>query len=274
MSDLYVNGSSFATGWNEEYQHMSTVTPAPSYAEFLAEKLGADKLYKHCYNGKAPQSSIDQTIEFCEAYNTKYGSTDNLKVVIELTILRYKQWKPIKDKTGELVQPVAYIQYEDIRSHNHYFLKRKLLDSLEEVVEEVAASDIPASEIEKFYAEMIDWYPPGKQFEMRTAMKYFDAAMEHFDRLTEYCNNNNIDYLAWWIPGKRNPQTRYRRTIDGVSKKYGKRIVSPGYFCGQEIAANDVTSYRGHPGIAGHKEIAQNIFDYACSNNLLGANHG
>ena len=69
----------------------------------------------------------------------------------------------------------------------------------EEVVEEVAASDIPASEIEKFYAEMIDWYPPGKQFEMRTAMKYFDAAMEHFDKLTEYCNNNNIDYARQQI---------------------------------------------------------------------------
>ena len=82
MSDLYVNGSSYATGWNEEYKDLKFVTPAPSYADFLAELLESDQLYKHCYNGKPPQSSVDQTIEFCNAYKQKHGSLENLKVVI------------------------------------------------------------------------------------------------------------------------------------------------------------------------------------------------
>ena len=77
MSDLYVNGSSYATGWNEKYADLKFVTPAPSYANFLADMLGIDQLYKHCYNGKPPQSSVDQTIEFCNAYKQKHGSFDN-----------------------------------------------------------------------------------------------------------------------------------------------------------------------------------------------------
>ena len=274
MPDLYVNGSSFATGWNEEYQHMSTRTPAPSYAEFLAEYLGATSLYKHCHNGKAPQSSVDQSIEFCNAYKEKYGSTDNLKVVIELTALRYKQWSLIKDKKGEWVQPVSYIKFDDIRDYNHYYIKRQLREDLHEDVVEVAEEDIAAKEIKKYKDEMDEWFPPGKQFDMNNVMKYFNTAVEHFDRLTGYFQKNNIDYLVWWVPGKRNPQTRYRRTLDGVSKRYQPNFVSPGYFCGQEIVDQDETSYRGHPGIPGHKILAKNIFDYACSNNLLGAHNG
>lgn len=274
MSDLYVNGSSFATGWNEEYQHMSTKTPAPSYAEFLAEQLGATSLYKHCHNGKAPQSSVDQSIEFCDEYRKKYGSTDNLKIVIELTALRYKQWSLIKDKKGEWVQPVSYIKFDDIRDYNHYYIKRHLKEDLNEEVVEVPVYDLPAAEIKKYEDEMNEWFPPGKQFDMINVMKYYNTAVGHFDRLADYFRKHNIDYLVWWVPGKRNPQTRYRRTLDTVSKRYQPNFVSPAHFCGQEIVDDDKTSFRGHPGIAGHKQLAKHIFDYACAHNLLGANHG
>lgn len=274
MSDLYVNGSSYATGWNEEYKDLKFVTPAPSYADFLAELLGSDQLYKHCYNGKPPQSSVDQTIEFCNAYKQKHGSLENLKVVIELTTARYRQWQQIKDKNGKDVQPVSFPASDNILELTLYFMRRYMdNDTLQEHGEEIAITDIPESELQKYYDEVKMWYP----FEMTSVAsrkeiwKFVTDCVMHLSRGIKYFEDNNIDYVFWWVNG-RTPGTR--KILGGISENLGPRVISNKKFNGTDIVDPDPESFNGHPGRTGHKKIAQGIFDYACEHNYLGTNNG
>ena len=270
MSDLYVNGSSFATGWNEEHKDSKLNTPSPSYAEFLAEILDA-KLYKHCYNGKPPQTAVDQTIEFCEAYKEQHGSFDNLSVVIELTAIRYRQWQKVKTVNDELVQPISFVSREDIRDLELYFVKRHMNEDLSEYTEEVSINDILESELQKYYEEVEMWYPVGRQFSHEEIFKHINEAISHFTRAKKYFEDNSIDYLFWWVPGKT---ARTRKILGGISEHLGPRFLSNKIFYGTSVCDNDPDAYRSHPTIEGHKKLANALIDYATERNYLGINHG
>ena len=277
MSDLYVNGSSFATGWNEEYQDLKFVTPEPSYADHLAKLLGSNTLYKHGYNGKPPQSTVDQTIEFCEAYKQKFGSLDNLKVVMELTTARYRQWQKIKDNNGDPVQPVSFPSNDDIRELTLYFMRRYFDSStLQEHGKEILMSDIPESELTKYYEEVVMWYPFGADkmtgiASRQSLWKFLENCNGHLTRGINYFEENNVDYVFWWVNGRT---AGTRRLLGGLSKKLGPRVISNKVFNGTDIVDADPNSFRSHPSKDGQIKIAQGIFDYACEHNYLGTNNG
>ena len=277
MPDLYINGCSYATGWNEEFQDLKFVTPEPSYADHLAKLLGSDTLYKHAYNGKPPQSSIDQTIEFCEAYKQKYGSLNKLNVVIELTTARYRQWQKIKDKDGNDVQPVSFPSTENIHELRLYFMRRHFdTDTLQEHGKEIPMSDIPESELSKYYDEVNMWYPFGAEkfgnaADRQSLWKFLENCHGHLSRGITYFEENNIDYMFWWVNG-RTPGTR--RLLGGLAKKLGPRVISNKVFNGTDIVDADPNSFRDHPSKDGQIKIAQGIFDYACEHNYLGTNNG
>jgi hypothetical protein len=270
MSDLYVNGSSFATGWNEEYQEYNLVTPSKSYAEFLAESLDS-KLYKHCYSGKPPQSSVDQTIEFCKAYKEKYNSFENLKVVVELTALRYRQWQPVEMVNGEYAQPVAYVAREDLSKWEVYFIQRSIDSDLIEHIIEIPADQITKEGFEQYYKELEMWYPTKEYASDRELQKHIMTAHGHLSRGKEYLEENNIDYLFWWVPGK---QRRLRLVVSGVSASLGPGFLQNKIFYGTSVCDNDPESFKGHPTIAGHEKISSALLDYASNHNLLGYSNG
>lgn len=277
MSDLYVNGSSFATGWCEEYEELYFVTPNPSWADYLAELLGSETLYKHGYNGKPPQSTVDHTIEFCEAYKAKHGSLDNLKVCMELTTARYRQWEKIKDKDGNLVQPVSFPSVEDIRELVEYFMIRYMdPETLEEHSKIILREDIPEEELAKYYKEVLWWYPFGPDkmtgiASRKTLWKFLANCQEHLSRGIEYFEENNVDYMFWWINGRT---AGTRRTLGSLSKSLGPRLLSNKIFNGTNIVDADPTSFRGHPSNDGHRKIAQGLFEHAAEQNFLGAKNG
>jgi len=270
MSDLYVNGSSFATGWNQEYEDSKLNNPSQSYAEFLAEILDA-KLYKHCYNGKPPQSSVDQTIEFCEAYKQKHDSFDNLCVVIELTAIRYRQWQKVKTTNGELVQPVSFVKKEDLTDLELYFIKRHINDDLTESTEEVSINNVLPEELSKYYKEVEMWYPPGRQFSHEEIFKHIGEVTSHFTRAKEYFEQNNIDYLFWWVPGRT---ARTKKILGGIAEHLGPRFLSNKIFYGTSVCDNDPDAYKDHPTIEGHKKLATALINYASERNYLGTNNG
>lgn len=277
MSDLYVNGSSYATGWNEEFENLKFVTPAPSYADHLAELLGSDTLYKHGYNGKPPQSTVDQTIEFCEAYKAKHGSLDNLNVVMELTTARYRQWKQIKDKDGNSVQPVSFPSNEDMRELTLYFMTRYMdQETLQEHGKEIPIENISKEELLKYKEEVMWWYPFGESkmggiASRKTLWKFIEDCVGHLSRGIKYFEDNNVDYVFWWVNGRT---AGTRKILGGISENLGPRVISNKVFNGTNIVDPDPKSFRGHPSAEGQKKIAEGIFKYASEHNFLGINNG
>tara|TARA_Y100001972_G_scaffold45349_1_gene56027 strand:+ start:267 stop:1079 length:813 start_codon:yes stop_codon:yes gene_type:complete len=270
MSDLYVNGSSFATGWNEEYQDYNLVTPSKSYAEFLAERLNSN-LYKHCYGGKPLQSSVDQTIEFCKGYKEKYGTFENLKVVVELTTLRYRQWQPVKMLNGEYAQPVAYVNRADINQWEVYFIQRSMDSDLTEHTKEIPADQITKEGFEQYYDELEMWYPTGEYASDKELQKHITTAHGHLSRGKEYLEENNIEYLFWWVSGKHR---RLRFVISGVSESLGPRFLPNKVFYGTSVCDNDPNAFKGHPTLEGHDKISVALLDYASKHNFLGQGNG
>jgi hypothetical protein len=134
-------------------------------------------------------------------------------------------------------------------------------------------SDISESELQKYYDEVKMWYP----FEMTSVAsrkeiwKFVTDCVMHLSRGIKYFDENNIDYVFWWVNG-RTPGTR--KILGGISENLGPRVISNKKFNGTDIVDPDPESFNGHPGRTGHKKIAQGIFDYACEHNYLGTNNG
>lgn len=278
MSDLYINGASFAAGYSKENTtHFPGVSP--SYATYLKDYIQPERFWNHSYTGKPPQSSVDQTIDFCELYKEKYGTTENLAVVIELTAVRYKQWSTLTSINNDTIQPVSYVEsfakLEDLDSPENFklwFLKRHLDENLDQHCEEVSLDYIPDEEMEKYYEEVTQNYPPRKHHHRSEVFKHIAEATDHFNRGKQYFVENNINYLYWWVPGKHK---QGRMILDRVAQNVGKNFIPCSYLSGQNLVHTDPgETYRHHPSREGHMQIANTIMTYAKENNIEGFSNG
>ena len=105
----------------------------------------------------------------------------------------------------------------------------------------------------------------------KTLWKFLANCQEHLSRGIEYFEENNVDYMFWWINGRT---AGTRRTLGSLSKSLGPRLLSNKIFNGTNIVDADPTSFRGHPSNDGHRKIAQGLFEHAAEQNFLGAKNG
>lgn len=270
MADLYINGSSFASGWGKGYDDTMTITPLDSWAKYFKESFQPENAWIDAIVGKSIGMTARDTITFCEKYKEKYGSLDNLNVVLEFTTPRYRHWSALNTVDGKSAYPIAHIRHDNMNATQHYFMRREFIDnSLTYADTFVHEEEIVPAELEKWKQDLNKWYFGG--WPIQHFMAY---ATEEISATQKYLNENNVNYVMWWCVGRtrlgKTLVERYTRTL------YRKaRMVKPSQMNGHEVAETvSLESYKGHPDAKGHKYIADFLLKHIEENNLFGANNG
>ena len=270
MADLYINGSSFASGWGKGYEHQMTITPLDSWAKYFVETTQPDNYWIDAIVGKSIGMTARDTIFFCEKYKEKYGSLENLNVVLEFTTPRYRHWDPVNMINGDKAYPIAHIRHDNMNATQHYFIKRDWIDfSLSYAETFVHDEEIVPEELEQWSRKVKEWYFSGWPIQ-----KFMAYAVEEITATMKYLDANNVNYAMWWCVGRtklgKKLVERYTRTL----YKNG-RYIKPSLMNGHEVAETiSHESFKGHPDAVGHKYISDYLVNYINENNLFGETNG
>ena len=270
VDNLYINGSSFASGWGEGYEDTMTVTPLPSWVTYFNDLTSPNKLYLDALVGKGVGTTCRDTIAFCKKYKEKHGSCDDLNVILELTVCRYRHWDPIKSLSGEDIIPVAYIAWQDVNTTSYYFIKREFNDdTLLYTNTIVGEHDLVPEELAIWKKELSDWF-----FGIDHYLAYLEYGKKEVSRMTRHLDKENIKYAIFWCVG-RGPM--FTRVMDRGFRKEMKdnKMIPLNIMNGQTLAFNESNDngYRGHPDSKGHMFLAKFLRDWISENKLFERTH-
>jgi|TARA_B110000971_G_C20035898_1_gene514116 uncharacterized protein YneR len=261
---LYVNGTSFATGWNKGFEDTYDVAPTFSWVTYLTESIKPKQLYLDAIVGKSIGMTCKDTRLFCEQWIEKHGSLDNLNIMCEFTTPRYRDWDTVKAKNGDDIHPIAHISYEDLNLTEHYFVKREwdndtMLFTNTRIGQHELEDGVEAEWVKKKDA----WYFGGHQ------IQYFMMyAYEEILALKTFLNEHNASYCMFWCVGR----TRLGKVlVDKYMKPLyrDKRLIKTSIFNGHETAATQsIEEFKGHPDEQGHKFMADFIEAYIIKHDL------
>lgn len=262
VDNLYINGTSFATGWGKGYEDQKTVTPRNSWVTYFSQSTKPNKLYLDAIVGKGIGRTCRDTIAFCEKYKEKFGSLDNLNIILEFTTPRYRHWDPLKTINGDEAYPMAYISHGSLWETDHYFVKRDFNDNTLEFTDTIIPNDaIDPVQYDAWKKELHEWYFGGQGIPF-----YMVYASNEINPLKTYLSNNNAKYIMFWCVGATN-----------VGRKLVDRYMRPLYSDGRLIATQQLSGHRiakeesdechqGHPDDKGHKFLADALENYINEN--------
>lgn len=264
MADLYINGSSFASGWYKDHESIK-ITDYPSWVKHITESLKPDRVWNDALKGKSIGMTARDTVSFCEQYKEKYGSLENLIVINEYTTPRYRHWEPVSTMDNQLVYPIAHISHSSLHETEHYFVKREWdNNTLTFTNTHIPDEDIHPDVFNKWKKEMEKWYFSG------WPIQYFmEYATNEILPTMKYLEENNVRHVMWWCVGR----TRLGKALvqKYTRKLYTKKkFIKPTEMNGHEVAETiSKEPYKGHPDTIGHKYIADYILKHAKEHNLF-----
>ena len=269
MADLYINGSSFASGWGKGYEDIKGITPLDSWTKYFQQHIQPDNTWIDAIPGKSIGMTARDTVKFCKHYKEKYGTLDTLNVVLEFTTPRYRHWDELNTVDGKTAYPVAHLSRTNIRETIHYFIRREFNEhDLAHNDTVVNDEEIVPEELNQWKKQVDAWYfgkqPPGF---------YMNYAVEEISAAQQYLNDNNVNYVMWWCAGRSKMVSalieRYTRVLYRDAK-----MIKPSAMSGHAVVENiSDEDYSGHPDAKGHKYIADFLIKHINENNLFGRNN-
>jgi hypothetical protein len=276
IDDLFVSGSSFASGWGEGFENYKSVTGGKSWVNYFAEQTHARKMWNYSIVGKPIGMATSDTVSFCKNYLKKHGSLKNLFVIVEYSTPRYKHWGALPSSALispadiEII-PVAYLSRQPGKLLDTYFLTRESDPVTLEVKYNVVDRDkVTTDHLAQFEADATEWY-----MDSRTAVKYISYAYDEIKYLKDFLDFYGCNYLMFWCTGK---VESHRKLVDRYMKKLmaDRRLIPASEF--NAITATlewSLKPFREHPDDVGHRRIAEYLVNYTETHSLSrGSQHG
>lgn len=271
IDDLFVSGSSFASGWGEDFANYNSVTSGKSWVTYFAQQTHARNVWNYSIVGKPVGMATTDTVEFCRNYLKKYGSLKNLFVIVEYTTPRYKHWGSLPsaamvEPIDTPVIPIAFLSKQPGKLLDTYFLTRESDPvTLEVKYNTVDRDKVTPDHLRQFEQDAAKWYLDSG----RTSIKYINYAYDEIKYLKDFLDFYNCNYMMFWCTGK---VESHRKMVDRYMRKLmtDRRLIPASEF--NAITATlewSLKPYRDHPDDIGHRRIAEYLINYLETHNLV-----
>jgi len=263
MRDLFINGTSIASGWSQGYK------PDPnnySWANYFANLINSENMWNVSYVSKPIQVTIEHTIGFCEQYYEKYGTYENLLAMVELLLPQNVKWPSVSFKNKEIsdvISPVVVFKNkEGIANTDTYsdigtmFIRHKAqIDYLSQQshFEYVPHSEVDSIDYEIHAHKLQTYYADNNAL----LAKRLHEANQEINFLHEWLTTRNINYLMFWGCGIGN---QFHKIVDRSISTHNRLIPMQKFTCFSKAIEWSVKPDGYHPDQTGHKKIADYLF--------------
>ena len=284
MRDLFVNGCSFATGWHGGKQEIPVITSRDvitdtlSWVQHFANMNNVQNCWNHSILAKPIELTYADTVGFCEQYLNKYGSFDDLFIIIELTDPSYREFDPVTLKglaqhkeEDFIIKPIAFRSERSLVNKKSepfqtiYVKMQKNIDYLgtDNFAEQISMKEVMQRDIARHRQE--------RKFALHHEQSPFvnlEKTKDILDKLNNFLIENNIPHMIFWIGGR---QQEYKNVMDKYYRKYMQfhRMIPTNTFTGIDYSLKHSVEPIGiHPDQLGHLAIAEFLTDYIRTYNL------
>lgn len=273
--DLFVNGTSVASGWGTGIEKISDPLTSKSWPHFLANKLNCDRLWNHSLPSKPMSFTIADTIGFCEQYYEKYGNYDNLFVVIEwLMPHAHGKWSPVYSNSPlyreQTLLPVVIsnpdtpTEYETM-----YVCKPKHTDYLANtpIYDHVSWKQITDSSRQHHEQQRDHYYKNIYNLSLRL----FESKQEIVP-VQQWLKQRNIKYMMFWAFGcgkTSGIRKMVTKTMTSTLEKDPRFVPILQFTSMSHGSTNSLEPNNGHPDIKGQHAITDYLFNYIITHRLL-----
>lgn len=275
IQDLYVDGTSFASGWGEglERNLFKTSTGSKSWVDYLADSVDCDNLWNHSLVAKPLDMQFYDIQQFCKQYLDAFKTFDNLFVVVEFSFVTYRSFNPVKAVEGQFknenIYPVVLSKASELETENfliHYVRKSKdYLKPQEPIFSKVNPEHLDITDIKKTQQAAEHWLAT-KQSNFLTHLTY---AYNVLSQIKKFFVDRNIPFIIYSAAvSDNNPQKEH---IDFALRTLSKdnRMVPLHQFTGQTISKKySIEEYVNHPDKQGHIKIASALYDWIIKHDL------
>ena len=275
IQDLYVDGTSFASGWGQglERNLFKTSTGPKSWVDYLADLVNCNNLWNHSLVAKPLDMQFYDIQQFCKQYFNAFKTFDNLFVVVEFSFITYRSFDPVKAVEGQFknenIYPVVLSKASELETEKyliHYVRKSNdYLKPQEPIFSKVNPEQVDVNDIIKTEQAAKQWLLAQRSnFSKHSSfLEHLNYAYNIISNIKKFFKDRNIPFLIYSAAvSDNNPQKEH---IDFGLRTLSKdnRMVPLTQFTGQTISKkHSIEEYVNHPDKQGHIKIATALYNW------------
>lgn len=274
LDDIYVDGTSFASGWGKGYTDIGYVKLNPeSWIQYFSNKVNASNVWNYSLSGKPLDMQLYDIKNFCNAYYKKFKTFDKLFVIVEYSYITYKTFKPLTIQEGEykgdMAHPVTIAKPSTIanllsdmeyiimyiRRSNEYFVQQDAVFSL------IKPENLNQNEISLLKHSINEWYKGVD----KCIIKYLEYAYKHIFYIKTFLTNRNIPYIIFSAGVYTGDNLETIQLKDNYLNELYRdnRVVPMRNFTGLTLSMNySKKLFLNHPDKYGHQAISDHVYNW------------
>lgn len=277
FNDLYVNGTSVATGFGLGKEVIGFGN-AGAWPHLLAEKYSAGSLWNHSVPSKPVELSVRDQIGFCSQYLQQGNKAENLFTIIEFLLPHHPLLQPLFESDSKVIFPIIYQKDPSTVSINSYadkylsyFVETSIQPNyLDPFGQVYTISDTVDTDLRiKHEDQKADYYDNQHSLSSRLY-----KVGESIIKLQQWLEDKNIKYLMFWACGGdelKNNNDKYSKIVDkfmSVVPQQHKLIPMSQFSCMNYGVTKSLKPNDTHPDAVGHYAIAEYLDKYIISNRI------
>jgi hypothetical protein len=302
LNDIFVCGSSVASGYGKGKVHNQMGNHLKSWVDHLAERSSASNVWNMSMPSKPIGLSTADTVEFVRQYGKKYNTYDRLFVIVEYTIPQYKNWDPVaaarRDTAEEIeIIPITFFrmgkntdhltttgpQDSGIKHLGQKFLKRNSADvdlmealDINRFYEEVKPADLDQAFVNKYREKSKNWLrydsidstTGERRLSEKKMATYLRYASDEIYSLKRFLEHYNIPYLMFWAGGQTDIFCKKVDRYFGELIETKRLIPMSEFTCNKAAIHWSKESWGVHPDELGHERIGEFVTEWIIKHNL------
>ena len=280
--DLAMFGCSFAAGFGAGKERVDNFDIA--YPRLIAAKLNVENFYNFSMPARSISSSSEDMIEFAEKYIEINKSGKNLFILGELADPKYIKIPTVVGTDNNVYKPTMLFNgpygYSDYRYM--YCKLANYSNVINDPGEVYVTHNLSPGEIKVIITpesiEYIKKHVKSILHDMKSPLidthQIYSDALDTLCVMTGYLKKRNIRYLLTWILPEGKQAEHHFRIMDKAKfdSCFDSRFLNPQQTSLTSIISSNndlIGEFEKHPSKAGHKVIADNLYDYIIRYNLL-----
>ena len=279
LTDLYVDGCSYASGWGKGHEkNLFKTSDAYSWVDRFSEITNCNNVWNHSLVAKPCDMQVFDIQNFCNQYFNKFKTFDSLFVIAELSYITYRSIGLVKAREGifknQDIIPIVMANAKSVLTNETggfgYIIQyvRRSNDYLD--IQEPLFSPVPEHHIDPEDQKRV------KEFATQWLLTKYTNYVDHLDYmyknlslLKNFLTKRNIPFLIYSAAvTDAAPEKEFiDQALRTLSKD--KRVIPLSAFSGKTISAKySIEEYTVHPDKMGHMAIAEHLYDWVLKHNL------
>jgi hypothetical protein len=273
LTDLYVDGCSYAFGWGKGRETDICKTPSSySWVDEFSRLSNCSNVWNHSVIGKPSDMQVLDIQNFCNQYYKKFKTFDNLFVIAELSYITYRSIGLVKAREGVFknqdIIPIVMANAKDVLTNETggfgYVIQyvRRSNDYID--IQEPLFTPVPEHHIDPDDQKRVKEYATQWLLTRYTNyVEHLDYMYKNLSLIRNFLIKRNIPFLIYSAAVSDNaPEKEFiDQALRTISKD--KRIIPLSAFSGKSISGKySIEEYTVHPDATGHKAIGRHLYDW------------